>query len=75
MILVITHAERDKKTGCVQIIASHGIDLDTGHTIILSNERPETLGAVLDPELGEYVIRGAGERLRGSRKLAVSPRR
>ena len=57
MILLITYTERNETTGRKETIVSHGIDLDTGRTVVLPQERPEQLGGVLDRDFGEYVIR------------------
>lgn len=35
---------------------SHGIDEDTGRTVITSGEHPAVLGAKFDPELQEWVL-------------------
>ncbi|OGT88585.1 MAG: hypothetical protein A2286_02685 [Gammaproteobacteria bacterium RIFOXYA12_FULL_61_12] len=56
VILVITHTERNSRTGRKEIVASHGIDPDTGMMAILPSEPPEKLGAVFDLEIGEFVI-------------------
>ena len=57
MILLITYTERNETTGHMEMIVSHGIDLDTGRTVVLPQERPEQLGGVLDRDFGEYIIR------------------
>ena len=57
MILLITYTERNETTGRMETIVSHGIDLDTGRTVVLPQERPEQLGGVLDRDFGEYIIR------------------
>lgn len=56
MIIVITAKERNKRTGVEEIIASHGVDEQTGRTVILPQDRPENLGACFDATIGEYVI-------------------
>jgi len=45
MILLITDTERNETTGRTETIVSHGIDLNTGRTVVLPQERPEQLGA------------------------------
>jgi hypothetical protein len=57
MILLITYTERNETTGRKETIVSDGIDLDTGRTVVLPQERPEQLGGVLDRDFREYVIR------------------
>ena len=56
MIVVVTTKERDARTGREIVIASHGIDEESGNAVPLPNVRPEELGATFDPELGEYVV-------------------
>lgn len=61
MIVLITHWVRDEDQngipyGAEKLRVSHGIDVDTDKAIIMSNEHPESLGAVFDPELMEWVI-------------------
>jgi hypothetical protein len=57
MIVVIANAETDP-SGNRRLVTSHGVDLVTDRIVILPNEHPAALGAVLDCVLGEYVIRG-----------------
>ena len=57
MILLITYTERNETTGRKETIVSDGIDLDTGRTVVLPQERPEQLGGVLDRDFGEYIVR------------------
>lgn len=56
MIVVITTKERNPRTGREQVVVSHGIDLATDQTVILPCETPEALGAVFNPEMGEYIL-------------------
>ncbi len=56
MIIVITSKEWDGKTGRMELIVSHGINSTTDKTVILPPETPETLGAVFDSKIGEYVL-------------------
>ena len=56
VIIVITTKERNPRTGREQVVVSHGIDMDTDRTVILPCEPPEALGAVFNPEMGEYVL-------------------
>ena len=57
MIIVITTQETNPKTGRKESIASHGIDADTGKSVILPNELPGLLGATFDNDIGEWVIK------------------
>jgi hypothetical protein len=56
MIIVIVQTEHNKKTGHMEQVVSHGIDPDTGKTIILPQESPEKIGAAFDHNIGEWVI-------------------
>ncbi len=56
MIMLITLWERNKKTGRTELVTSHGVDVDTGRTIITSCDHPEKLGGRYDGEVGEWVI-------------------
>jgi len=62
MILVITHKERNKRTGQMETIVSHGIDLETDQPVILPNETPQSIGAVFDREYGEFVLQGRNRK-------------
>lgn len=44
------------KTGQKEFIVSHGIDMNTGRTVILPCEHPSKLGANLHPTYNEYVL-------------------
>lgn len=59
MIIVIVTKERNPRTGRMEEIVSHGVDADTGKTVILSCESPQAIGAVFDSEIGEYVLRNS----------------
>jgi hypothetical protein len=49
--------ERNRKTGLEETIVSHGIDLNNDDRIvILPQEPPWKIGAVMDPDIGEYVL-------------------
>lgn len=56
MIIVITTMEKNERNNRMERIISHGIDQSTGKTVILPCEPPETLGAVFNPEIGEYIL-------------------
>jgi hypothetical protein len=58
MILCVVITETNKKTGLQEQVVSHGVDLDTGRSVILPAEHPGKLGAVFDPGYGEYLILG-----------------
>ncbi len=52
-----------------EFVASHGIAED-GTTVILQNVHPRQLGAVMNLEIGEWVIYSPEEKLCKSKKLA-----
>ena len=56
MIICITTWERNPRTGKDELIVSHGVDLDTDHAVTLPCQTPQSLGAVFDPELREFVL-------------------
>jgi len=56
MIFVIVYTERNKKTGQLEQIVSHGIDDDTGKIIVLPQTHPLNIGAKYDPDYGEYFL-------------------
>jgi hypothetical protein len=56
MIIVIVHTEHNEKTGRMEQVVSHGIDPDTGKTIVLPQDSPEKIGAVFDHNTGEWLI-------------------
>ena len=51
MIIVTVTKERNPRTGRMEEIVSHGVDADTGKTVILSCESPQAIGVVLTPRL------------------------
>lgn len=57
MIVLATVMEKDPKTGYARLIVSHGIDSETLQNVVLPQETPQALGAVLDRDLGEWVLR------------------
>jgi hypothetical protein len=42
--------------GQTEFLTSHGIDVDTGKTVIVQSEHPKSLGAKFDYEIGEWVL-------------------
>ncbi len=56
MLLLITVTETDEKTGRRQTLVSHGVNLDRGEIVILPSETPKALGAVFDPDYGEWLL-------------------
>lgn len=46
----------NRPTGEKVFAVSHGIDEDSGRTVILPSEHPARLGARLDPQLNEWVL-------------------
>lgn len=59
-MMLITMQERNARTGRMETIVSHGVDLDTDKTVITDSETIEvwkTRGAVFDTNMGEWVYR------------------
>ena len=60
-ILLITCTETNKRTGKKETIVSHGIDMDSGKTIILPCDPIEvfvrTCGARFDQDMGEWIMK------------------
>lgn len=54
--ILITMQEQDPKTGAQRLVASHGVDLDTGRAFVVPQDHPSTLGARWDSDLGEFVL-------------------
>lgn len=72
-IVVITVSEPDLfNRRRHTLVASHGIDLHTGKSVVLPCEPPETLGAKFDPEMGEWVIPDDDGEKKGYQILPVA---
>ena len=56
MILVITHREIDKRTGREVVLVSHGVDMDTGRNVVMSQETPRAIGAEWSNDIGGYIL-------------------
>lgn len=61
MILVVTgwfdiYDKQGYPTGKKEFSISHGIDLKSGHSIVMSGGHPTTVGAKFDTEMQEWVI-------------------
>jgi hypothetical protein len=56
MILVITIKEVNEKSGNLELIVSHGVNLVTDEIVILQQVHPSLIGAIFDYKLGEYVL-------------------
>lgn len=56
MFIVITTTEKDEATGKESLIASHGVDVDTGVKIILPPEHPLDIGATFDTDQQCWVV-------------------
>lgn len=56
MMVVIVDKEIDKRTGKEVLIVSHGVNQETGETVVLPCVSPQEIGARLDMSLGEYVL-------------------
>jgi hypothetical protein len=66
-ILVAVVDEVCKRTGRTLKVVSHGIDLETDKIVVMSGGSPESMGAVFDMEIGEYIIRGGDNRPSGNK--------
>ena len=56
MIVLTTIKERDKRTGELVLIASHGTDTKNGKNVIVSSDPPELLGAILNKYLRWVIL-------------------
>jgi hypothetical protein len=56
MIVLTTVKERDKRTGELVVIASHGTDTKTGKNVIVSLDPPGDLGAMLNKYLRWVIL-------------------
>ena len=56
MIVVITTSECNEDTGNTELLASHGVNIDTGENIVLPNVHPSELGATIDRRMNEWVL-------------------
>jgi len=61
MIVLVTgwfrkYDRNGQPTGEKEFCTSHGVDMDTGETIITSCDHPKVLGAVWDEVMMEWVI-------------------
>ena len=57
MIIVIVIKERSERSGTIEEVVSHGIDMDTNEIITLPSVSPQNLGAIFDMSIGEYVLK------------------
>lgn len=58
MVVVITVVVTDERTGREELVASHGINAYTDEMVTLPSVHPQQLGAVIDRDLGEWVLDG-----------------
>ena len=56
MIAVIFTNLRNERTGAMELVASHGVDIDTLEQITLPPVTAKELGAFYSPDLGEFVV-------------------
>lgn len=59
MIILVTTTERNKRTGVMETIVSHGVDHDTLHNVCLSCDPLsyyKSIGAVYLPSICEWVL-------------------
>lgn len=57
MIIVIAYTETNKRTGKIEPIVSHGVNVNTGKVIAMPPIHPQQTGAVFDHDIGEWIIR------------------
>lgn len=55
-VIVIVTSEENPKTHRMEQIVSHGIDPQSGRTVVMSCCTPQQAGAVFDSRIGEFVI-------------------
>ena len=58
-MMLVTCRERDERTGLVETLVSHGVDLDTGKTVVTDGETLacwKIRGATFDKDMGEWII-------------------
>lgn len=55
MRIVIVNSELDER-GKRRLVASHGVDHDTGRSFPVQQVHPMELGAIFKVELGEWVL-------------------
>jgi hypothetical protein len=56
MIVVIFTNLRNERTGAMERVASHGVDIDTLEQFTLPPVTAKELGAFYSPDLGEFVV-------------------
>ena len=56
MFMLITYTERNLRTGRLETLVSHGVDLSTDRVVTLPPESPAALGARFDQNSGEWVL-------------------
>lgn len=61
MIVLVVILEKNKLTNKEELITSHGVNYETGATIILPCEHPLSLGGVKNSRLGSWVIYQPGD--------------
>jgi len=57
MILVITYSVINSRTGIVETLTSHGVDLETDKIVTLPPAPPASLGAMFSNEYGEWILK------------------
>ncbi|WP_336658050.1 hypothetical protein [Leclercia adecarboxylata] len=56
MIIVVTTTEKNEKTGLMELLASHGVEEESGRQVVLPAEHPKEIGAHYSDELQSWVI-------------------
>lgn len=57
MIIVVTCETKNEKTGRMETLVSHGVDMDTNLNVVLPWITLKEIGAVYNEELNEYVLK------------------
>jgi hypothetical protein len=55
-IALITYRKENPRTGHIEELVSHGINLATDRMVITSNDRPADMDAFFDNEVGEWIL-------------------
>lgn len=57
MIIVILCQSKNEKTGRMETLVSHGVNVDTGENVTLPWVPVSEIGATYNEEMGEYVLK------------------
>jgi len=56
MVMLIVNREEDPGNGRLQLVVSHGIDMETDEVVVMPPVHPRETGAMFDMRLGEWVL-------------------